>query len=427
MASSTAGDRLESSELALLGGPAAVQFGKAGGAVPKAPDMLRLAAVAAPPGRYSGLRLGSLSISLAIQVSAGQVEPVLVGVRGGQVVAGGAWAGNDDFNLGLSELSGQKTALADFSLQDQLGRPFTRASLAGADALIAAFQTTCHETCPIYTGLFLQLEKRVPAGTRLVEVTTDPATDTPAALRRYAAETGADWTLVTGDQAELARFWAQFGTLLSSSDEHTSTLAVIDRHGYVRLVYRGVPDVGGRLPPQLAARLSPIGLAALKGRGQSWGAPQILDALRTLGGLNQAAGGGGAAAPDFSLKGLDGRTVDLAGFRGRPLVINFFASWCPPCRSELPLLQQDAAAHPEVAYLLVDSWEGGGQGSALLRSLHVTAPAAAADPEGTAAAAYLVGGLPTTVFVRSDGIIEARVTRQLDQATLSAHRAAITG
>lgn len=428
MASSAAGDRLESAQLALLGGPGAVQLGRAGGAVPKAPDTLRLAAVATPPGRYSGLRLGPLSIPIAIDVTAGQVEPVLIGVRDGGVVAGAAWAGNDDFNLGLSELAGQKTALADFNLQDQQGRPFTAASLAGSDALIAAFHTTCHETCPIYTGLFLQLERRVPAGTRLVEVTTDPATDTPAALRQYAAETGAGWTLVTGDEAELARFWAQFGTLLSSADEHTSTLAVVDRHGYVRLVYRGVPDVGGTLPPQLASRLSPTGQAELKGHGQGWGAPQVLDALRTLGGLAQPSGGaGGGAAPGFSLRGLDGRAVDLTGFRGRPLVINFFASWCPPCRSELPLLQQDAAAHPEVTYLLVDSWEAGSQGAALLRSLRVTAPVGAADPDGTAAAAYLVAGLPTTVFVRADGTIEARVARQLDQATLSAHRAAITG
>jgi cytochrome oxidase Cu insertion factor (SCO1/SenC/PrrC family) len=425
MASSRTGDQLAAGDLSLLGRGGQVDLGSHGGRVPKAPDTLRLAAASVAPGSYSGLRVGAVSLPAAITVTGGQVVPVLIGVQDGTPLAGGVWAGNDDFNLGLSELAGQKTPLQDFNLVDEQGRPFTAASLAGSDALIAAFHTTCHETCPIYTGLFLQLRDRVPAGTRLVEVTTDPAVDTPAVLRQYAAETGASWTLATGEPAELARFWSQFGTLLSGEDEHTSTLVLVDRHGYVRVVYRGVPDVGGSLPSQLSSRLSPTGLAELRQKGLDWGAPQVLDALHSIASLAPVSDAAGGPAPDFKLQRLNGGTLSLADLRGRPVVLNFFASWCPPCRSELPLLQRDAAAHPGVTYLLVATRDDPAQAKALLARLGVSAPAAAEDPEGTAADAYGAFGLPTTVFIRRDGTIAARVARQLDPGTLDADRSAL--
>ena len=83
----------------------------------------------------------------------------------------------------------------------------------------------------------------------LAEVTTDPVTDTPSVLDAYGRRIGAGWTFATGSAAALESFWKPFGVQLATGDSHVSTLALVDRHGYVRLVYRGVPDIGNDIPP----------------------------------------------------------------------------------------------------------------------------------------------------------------------------------
>ena len=153
--------------------------------------------------------------------------------------------------LGLNELAGHFRVMPSFSLQDQFSRPFTNATIAGHDVVLAAFHTSCHETCPLYTGLFLQLRRQLPPSVLLVEVTTDPQEDTPDVLRAYAGRLGAGWSFVTGSPETLAAFWKPFDVELSTGDVHRSVLAIIDSHGYVRTYYLGTPDVGGKLPGSL--------------------------------------------------------------------------------------------------------------------------------------------------------------------------------
>lgn len=396
-----------------------LSLGNAAGDYPAAPGQRELLAVTVVAGAYDGVSLGADSTAAHVAVSAGQVEPVLIGLDSGRMVAGAVYAGNDQVNLGLGELSGKFVAMPPFSLTDQDGGEFDSRFIPGHDLVIAAFNTTCRQTCPLYTALFFQLQRHLPAGVSLVEVTTDPANDTPRALRAYAQSIGASWTFATGTQDQLAAFWKPFGVSLASGDVHVSTLALVDRHGYVRLVYRGVPDVGHDVPPDLVTSLSAAGLSELASGGDGWGSADVLSALLTITGPELPVASAGGKAPAFTLPSTSGSNVSLASLSGRPLVINFWASYCPPCRAEMPMLQRELGAQPSVQLVLVDEGDGRDAASRFLRDAGITQPALL-DSDLSVGHEYGAIALPTTVFVRADGTIAGRQVGQLSESVLAA-------
>ena len=394
-----------------------VALGDVSGPVPAAPAEREVAVLSIPAGKYDGVRLGGALQDVSITVTAGQVEPLLLGIESGHLIPGAAYAGNDEVNLGLGELGGKFVAMPNFDLVDQAGRAFNPMTTSGKDLVIAAFHTTCRETCPLYTALFFQLSERMPAGVTLAEVTTDPVTDTPAALTSYARQIGASWTFATGSAEALTAFWKPFGVELATGDSHVSTLALVDRHGYVRLVYRGVPDVGSSMPPQLITSLNAQGLHELASGGDGWGAPDVLKALLTIARPEQPSPSAGGKAPAFSLTSTDGSKVSLAGLTGRPLVINFWATYCPPCRAEMPLLQKRAGPQSGVQLVLIDEGDSRQAARDFLDSLGIH-QAALLDSDLSVGRAYGAIALPTTVFVRADGTIAARHIGQLDDGVL---------
>ena len=412
MLSSASGDSLRPTSLKL--GDSRLTLA---GEVPRAPEMRRVGQLSLDPGTYS-LQLDDVSLPGAVRVVSRQVEPVLLAVADGRIGPGGVYAGSEDLNLGLSELGGGLTALPDFRLTDQDGAPLVAASLLGRDTVIAAFHTTCRETCPLYTGLLAQLRKSAPE-VRLVEVTTDPATDTPAVLTEYRQRVGADWTFATGTADQVAEFWAPFGVSLAVGDSHSSALALVDAHGYIRATFAGVPDVGGRLPSSLESQLSPAGRQLLAGHGEGWGAPAVLASLRTLA-RGSAPLEGGGLAPGFALPTTDGRSLSLEELRGRPVVINFWYAGCPPCQQEMPLLQRAADQHPDVAVLLVNYRDAAATARDFARRRQIRAPVLL-DQDGRVAASYRVSGFPTTVFVRADGTESGRQPGALTDSALSAN------
>ena len=406
---------------------AAVELGKSGawsavgsvsGDVPAAPDQRQLLIASLAAGTYDALRVGEAEQPVTVTITAGQVEPVLLGIDSGQLITGAVYAGNDDINLGLGEIAGKFVALPAFDLVDQAGRPLNLTSIAGRDVVIAAFHTTCHETCPLYTALLLQLAKQAPSSVLLVEVTTDPSVDTPPVLSKYAKAIGAHWTFATGTADQVARFWKPFAVDLATGDTHTSTLALIDRHGYVRLVYRGVPKVGHDIPASLTTSLSSQGLAELGSGGDGWGSPDVLQALTTITAPEAAQQTGGGKAPEFKLQSTDGTTVTLADLAGRPLVINFWASYCPPCKAEMPLLQQDVA-RSGARLVLVNEGESRDAAVAFLRDLGIQQHALL-DGDLSAGHAYGVTAYPTTIFVRADGTVDRRQIGELSEGVLAA-------
>jgi cytochrome c biogenesis protein CcmG, thiol:disulfide interchange protein DsbE len=419
----------EASALPLRVVGSARDAGRLAGPLPAAPRYREVGRVSLPAGRYPGVSVGGVTLSAPISVGAGQVTPVLLAADAGGVLPGGVYAGNDEFNLGLSELAGDLVPLPDFSLVDQAGGPLTRASLLGKPVVIAAFHTTCHETCPLYTGALLQLRQRVGDGVRILEVTTDPVADQPAALAGYARQVGADWTFATGSPQQVESFWAPFGVTLSNGDSHDSAMILADAHGFQRIAYRGAPDLGDQLAPALVAQLDAAGFQQLASHGSGWSAQSIADALAAISSSSSASVTvpGGARAPVFTAPGLDGHRVLMDAYLGRPLVVNFFASWCGPCRDELPLLEQSAQRSPGVQFVLFDYMDDTGSARHLLDQAGVRTPVVGIDQDGQIARSYGVFGLPTTVFVWPDGTIEATVRAQLDERTLAGHLSAISG
>jgi cytochrome oxidase Cu insertion factor (SCO1/SenC/PrrC family) len=410
---------LPHSALMIHGNGQWVSLGDVSGAVPAAPAEHELLAASVAPGAYDGVQLGDNLQSLAITITAGQVEPLLLGIELGHLIPGAAYAGNDEVNLGLGELGGKFVAMPTFELVDQADHSFRQPWTSGNALVIAAFHTTCHETCPLYTALFFQISKGMHPGVTLAEVTTDPATDTPAVLTDYAHRIGAPWTFATGSPNALTAFWKPFGVELATGDVHTSTLALVDRHGYVRLVYRGVPDIGSAMPPQLITSLSAQGLHELASGGDGWGAPDVLQALLTIAGPQQPSPSAGGTVPAFTLSSTDGSRVSLADLAGKPAVINFWATYCPPCRAEMPLLQKRAGAQSGVLLLLVNEGESRQAARDYLDLLGLHNPSLL-DSDLSVGHAFGAIALPTTVFVRADGTIADRHIGQLDDAVLAA-------
>jgi DsbE subfamily thiol:disulfide oxidoreductase len=118
----------------------------------------------------------------------------------------------------------------------------------------------------------------------------------------------------------------------------------------------------------------------------------------------------GEPAPSFSLVSTDGSPTSLSDLRGQPVLVNFWASWCPPCRGEMPDLERVASEYRDRGLVVVgvDLEEDRDPVVRYAQTLGIHSLTLLLDPGGTVATRYNVTGLPTSYFVDRDGLIRDR-------------------
>lgn len=178
-------------------------------------------------------------------------------------------------------------------------------------------------------------------------------------------------------------------------------------------------------PPPGPRRLSLRGLS----RGRKIGiaaATAGLVALSLVSVLGSANGATGKPPPPTPAKSLtltalgrSGAQVSLAQYQGRGLLVNFFASWCVPCKKETPLLARFyKAQHGRVAIIGVDVNDGASSAEKFTRSAAVAYPIGT-DPAGLNATRWGVVAIPQTFFLNADHLVVKRVFGAVTQADLN--------
>ncbi|MFC5495909.1 redoxin family protein [Caenimonas terrae] len=128
--------------------------------------------------------------------------------------------------------------------------------------------------------------------------------------------------------------------------------------------------------------------------------------------------------PALRLQALDGRTVALADFQGKPTVLNLWATWCPPCRREMPVLLQAQGQRPEVNFVFLNQGESGPTVQAFLAAQGLPLRNVLLDARGEAGIQLGHRALPTTLFFDAQGrLVDTRVG-ELSPATLDQRLAA---
>lgn len=126
----------------------------------------------------------------------------------------------------------------------------------------------------------------------------------------------------------------------------------------------------------------------------------------------------GHPAPNFELKTLKGETLKLSDFQGKPVVVNFWATWCGPCRAEFPDFQEASVENADDLVIIGVNSTASDQVEWVedfVAEMGATFPIVL-DEEGQVSETYQIRGLPTTIFVDRDGIVNEVFTGPVNKA-----------
>jgi cytochrome c biogenesis protein CcmG/thiol:disulfide interchange protein DsbE len=135
-----------------------------------------------------------------------------------------------------------------------------------------------------------------------------------------------------------------------------------------------------------------------------------------------------AAAPDFQLSTFDGKPLKLSDLRGQVVVLNFWASWCVPCREEQPSLVSTAKRYQSrgVTFVGVNIQDNEHDATGFMHQYNIDYPVVS-DPTGGVYINYGVVGMPETYVITRDGRIAQKLVGPVDPAVLSATLEGVLG
>lgn len=159
-----------------------------------------------------------------------------------------------------------------------------------------------------------------------------------------------------------------------------------------------------------------LGVAALSGCGIGGGGDGVKSGVQE-----------GMRLPDAEFTRLEGGTVKVSDLRGKPAVINFWATWCGPCKEEIPLLQQAYADGQGQSFALIAVTEETERDVGNFVETNNMRLPVVLDPGGRAGQRYQIQGIPTTFFLDSQGVIVIRHIGALTPGTLQVFLEQIAG
>jgi peroxiredoxin len=175
-----------------------------------------------------------------------------------------------------------------------------------------------------------------------------------------------------------------------------------------------------KLQSMIAAIVLLAGLALIFGNSVVRGVGTLETGDRHAGAGAESIGAG-KMAPDFALRDLAGKTVTLSSFRGKIVFLNLWATWCPPCRTEMPsieILHKTFAANPDFVALMVSEDADVKKPPEYIKKSGFDF-AVLLDPENKVGEAYDVSGLPESFVIGRDGRIVAHHVGPYDWANTS--------
>ena len=128
----------------------------------------------------------------------------------------------------------------------------------------------------------------------------------------------------------------------------------------------------------------------------------------------------GDKAPNFSLQSLEGETMTLADLKGKGVILNFWGSWCEPCRNEMPDLEKAWLANKDQNIVIVGVTvdESEVPAEQFVRQVNTTFPILM-DKQKEVTKAYNIGKMPSTFYIDQDGIVQEIIIGQMDEKRIN--------
>lgn len=233
--------------------------------------------------------------------------------------------------------------------------------------------------------------------------------------------------MIVGNRVE-RKIWIVIGVaVLAARAVYVARYADLYLASPLSILY--IRDGGFHLPAGLVAGAASVAFLGWRDRAHrrpllfAASAGAAVFALSVL--VGQVWPQGGAKLPQLTFARLEGGSLPLSALAGKPVVVNLWASWCGPCRREMPVLRQAQRDHPEITFVFVNQGEASETIRKYLATEKIDLANVVLDP-GTSMAAMLKSkALPTTFFFDRNGTMLARRMGEVSAATLAEQLAAL--